>query len=245
MDSRAYSNWMPFVALIQADMTLMLRSWIVRIWVGLTVIQVLITFPASLEVNQTASQALTEVLTAYPFIWSAFIIFISVGAVSSEAGVVADSILSKSVRRWQYIVARLLTRVLTVLLIFAAVVVPAIFLYANNMTNDLDTAGVMWGMSAMALLLTLTTALSITFSTIFNRTMVALVVMIVFWYFSSGLFAVLELEWLSSAELIIHMPETLQGERDTDILMQIVAAFGGLSLLTMLITISYFGNKDL
>ncbi|MBN1563528.1 MAG: hypothetical protein JXA10_06810, partial [Anaerolineae bacterium] len=80
------------------------RSWAVRGWIGLMALQAIITVPSSTS-DSTAADALAGLLGTFPLIWSLFIIVNTSGAVSAESGVVADSILSKSVTRYEYILA--------------------------------------------------------------------------------------------------------------------------------------------
>jgi len=91
---------------------------VVRIWLGLTAVLALITILTAPSDGVPASEALANLLATYPLIWSTFAIVVSGGAVSSEAGVVADSILSKAVTRYEYILAKVTSRLITVLGIF-------------------------------------------------------------------------------------------------------------------------------
>lgn len=207
--------------------------------------QLLITVPTAANEFIPASEAIAGVLGTFPLIWSTFIIIICSGAVSSEAGVVADSILSKAVTRYHYILAKFGARLVAMLGIYALVAFFATLLISQNAENDLTRSGIIWGVLDAGILIVLLTSLSIGFSTIFNRTLVALVVVWVVWYVSSGLLAIFQLDFLSPLDIVDNLAATLRGEYETSNQLKIMLVFGGLSTLVISTAVTYFARKDL
>lgn len=191
------------------------------------------------------SEALAGLLGTYPLIWSTFVILISAGAVASESGVVADSILSKSVTRYDYIFAKLGGRLLTVLGVYLAVALPTAYLIGRSEASDITGAGAAWGLLLTGMILVLITSVSVALSTLFNRTMVALVVAWILWYAVGGIFGVLEIAHLSPLLVVDSLPLILQDNYDTGDQWRTLGLFGAAALAVITFAAAYFARKDL
>jgi len=236
---------MTYLALLEADLISTARSWVVRIWLGLTAVLALITILTAPSDGVPASEALANLLATYPLIWSTFAIVVSGGAVSSEAGVVADSILSKAVTRYEYILAKMTSRLITVLGLYLIVVLPSAYIIPRYAQDDLTGVGVAWAILLIGMMLVLLTNLGVTFSTLFNRTLVAVVVVWLLWYAASAIVALLEVEYLSPVSIIEGLPAVLRGDYAVADQQQVLAGFGVPSFVLALVAILYFARKDL
>jgi hypothetical protein len=205
----------------------------------------LITIPSAASDLTPASEVLAGSLGTFPLVWSTFIIVICSGAVSSESSVVADSILSKAVTRYHYILAKFLSRLVAMLGVYLVIALPSTYLLSENAVNDLSQPGVRWAILSVGMMLLLLTSLSVAFSTVFNRTLVALVVVWVIWYVSSGVLTLFQLDVLSPLIIIDKMVDTLRGNYDSGEQFQIFVAFGLLSVGTITGAIFHFAHKDL
>ncbi len=235
---------MAFQALLENDLSSMIGSWGVRIWFILAALQALITLPAAMS-EGPASQALADILGSYPVIWSTFAIILSAGAVSSEAGVVADSILSKAVTRYEYILSKLLSRILIVLGVYLLVTLPAAFLAYRYGQDTVTTRGIIWGLLLIGVNLVLITSIAVTFSTLFSWTLVAVMGAWFLWYVVGGIFALLEIEQLSPLHIIDSLPAILQGHLAEVHRWHILGIFGLMSALVSTLAILHFSRKDL
>lgn len=204
----------------------------------------LVTITAAMH-EGPASEALAGLLSAYPLLWSTVAILISAGAVSSEAGVVADSILSKAVTRYEYILAKMVARLLTVVGLFVSVAIPAAVLIGRVEGSDLARTGVVWSIVLIAAILALITSLAVTFSTLFNRTLVAVVVTWFLWYISNFIFAVLEIEEFSPVHVVEQLPLMLQGDYHAPDLWRTLALFSGTAGAVISLAVQHFARKDL
>ncbi len=236
---------MPYLALLEADLVSMTRSWVVRIWLGLMVVLALVTILGAPAEGLPASESLANLLATYPLIWSTFVIVVSGGAISSEAGVVADSILSKAVTRYEYILAKMTSRLITVLGLYLVVVLPSAYIIPRYSQDDLTGTGVAWAVLLMGMILVLLTNLSVTFSALFNRTLVAVVVVWLLWYAASAIFTLLEVEYLSPMQIIESLPAVLRGDYAVADQQRILAGFGLPAVVFALVAILYFARKDL
>lgn len=235
---------MPFEAILTTDLAGMARSWVIRIWLVLMAFQVLITIVQALE-EGLALEALANLLGTFPLIWSIFIIIISSGAVSSDAGVMADSVLSKSVTRSEYILAKLAGRLVVVVGLYLIVVLPAIFIIRQNIKTDLSAGGIAWSVLTIGLLLVLLTTLAVMFSTVFNRTLVAVVVVWFIWYSAGAMLVLVGGETFSPVHIIDSLPAVLNGDYKSADQWRTVIGFGLLSLGSILVAVQYFARKDL
>ena len=244
MDFPAFSA-MPFQAVLTNDLRSMIRSWLVRIWLILIAAQSLFMIAVSLDEETTVAETLAGYLGLFPLVWSTVVIIVSGGAVSSESGVVADSILSKAITRTEYVAAKLTSRLMVVLGAFLAATVPVSYIITENATGPLDNAGLRWAFILVGLMLTLLTCLSVAFSALFNRTMVAIVLVWFAWYIAGSVTALFNADYLSPLAIIDNLPTLIEGHYDTDELLRTVVGFGGLAIGAMLATIYHFGHKDL
>jgi hypothetical protein len=125
------------------------------------------------------------------------------------------------------------------------VVLPAMFIIRQNTETALSTSGMIWSVLNIGLLLALLTSLSVMFSTVFNRTLVAVVVVWFIWYAAGALLSLVGGESLSPARIIENLPATLGGDYQSADQWRTTISFGLLSIGSMLIAVQYFSHKDL
>ena len=236
---------MAFWALMQADLVnSVARSWAVRGWLALMALQAIVTIPSSTS-DSTAADALASLLGTFPLIWSLFIIVNTSGAVSSESGVVADSILSKSVTRYDYILAKMASRLVLVVGAYMLITLPSAYLVYRYGTGDLSTGGVVWSVTIVGMMLVLLTTLSVALSTLFNRTLVAMIGAWAVWYTAGGITALFQVEYLSPLDIVDTLPATLTGDYAASDQWRILIGFALVSAAVMGIAVLHFSRKDL
>jgi hypothetical protein len=194
--------------------------------------------------QETAVDAVAGLFGMFPLVWSTFAIIVSAGAVSSEAGVVADSILSKAVSRYAYILAKLSSRLITVIGVYLLVVLPPVFVIARNVPGDLTGVGMAWAVVLVSMALVLLTSLAVTLSAIFNRTLVVVVVVWFLWYVAGGIFALLGVDFLSPLLIVDSLPDVIQGDFAVGEELQVLTGFAVLSAVLVAMGVLYFSRKD-
>ena len=246
---RESSKWgrriMTFQVLLEADLVSMARSWAVRIWLILMTLQAMFMILVSTGEDSSAADALTTLLGAFPVIWSTFIIINTSGAVSSEAGVVADSILSKAVTRYDYILAKMAARLLTVIGPYLLITLPAAYLVSRYGQGSLDATGTAWGIALVGMTLVLLTTLSVALSTLFNRTLVALIVAWFIWYSAGGITALFQVNELSPLHIVDSLPDLLVGNYVAADQWRILFGFTVVSAVVIVVAVVHFAHKDL
>jgi ABC-2 type transport system permease protein len=195
--------------------------------------------------DSSGADALTALLGAFPVIWSTFIIINTSGAVSSEAGVVADSILSKAVTRYDYILAKMAARLMMVIGLYLVITLPAAYLVSRYGQGSLDTGGTAWGITLIGMTLVLLTTLSVAFSTLFNRTLVALIVVWFLWYSAGGIAALFQVNDLSPLHIVDSLPDLLVGNYVAADEWHTLFGFLALSAVVIVVAVVHFAHKDL
>ena len=237
---------MPFLGILQADLNKLIRSWVVRIWAGLLAVFVVVTLVGSAG-GTFAAESLANLLGSFPLLWSTLVIVVSAGSVSSEAGVVADSILSKAVTRYEYILAKLFAPLIVVLGLYLLAIALPLYVVARGAlpVEELDSAGLAWGVGLVAAILFTLTALSVAFSALFNRTLVAVIVVLILWYGAGIGLAALGAEILSPVFIVEQLPAIIQGDYESGELWRTLAGFGIIASVLIVTAGAHFSAKDL
>jgi hypothetical protein len=191
-----------------------------------------------------ASFTITEGLSDFIFIWSMIIIGITGSAVSSESGELADSLLSKAVKRHEYILAKFCSRVILVFTIYLGISTVFAGLTIRIGVNDIEIYGLSFSILAVALVLIMLTTMGVTFSTIFPNTIVSIVALLVVWYSMTFFFSLIdEIKFLSPSYLIGELPKIIQGNwSGTE--WKIVSGFSLMCIALLAVSLLYFSRKD-
>lgn len=232
----------PFLAMTQADLEGMVKSKIVWGWIVSALFLGVIRSLGSGTMG--ASFTITEGLSDFIFIWSMIIIGITGSAVSSESGELADSLLSKAVKRHEYILAKFCSRVALVFTIYLGISTVLAGLTMRIGVNDIEIYGLSFSILAVALVLIMLTIMGVTFSTIFPNTIVSIVALLVVWYSMTFFFSLIdEIEFLSPSYLIGELPKIIQGNwSGTE--WEIVSGFSLMCIAFLAVSLLYFSRKD-
>src|SRR5436309_5546857 len=115
------NRFLPYWAVFQADLKHSLNSWIYRVWVllsfGASIGYLLYRFGAKQEsgIVQDVPKMVGDLLHWVVYGSVTLIIVLTAGAICSERGTMADSVLSRGISRYQYFLGKLHARLLLVL----------------------------------------------------------------------------------------------------------------------------------
>lgn len=232
----------PFLAMTQADLEGMVKSKIVWGWIVAALFLEVMRSVGSGTMG--ASFTITEGLSDFVFIWSMIIIGITGSAVSSESGELADSLLSKAVKRHEYILAKFCSRVALVFTIYLGISTVLAGLTMRIGVNDIEIYGLSFSILVVALVLIMLTTMGVTFSTIFPNTIVSIVALLVVWYSMTFFFSLIdEIKFLSPSYLIGELPKIIQGNwSGTE--WKIVSGFSLMCIAFLAVSLLYFSRKD-
>jgi multidrug efflux pump subunit AcrA (membrane-fusion protein) len=119
------SRWQTTWLFVRGDLVAIARSWLCRGFFLVSVVLTLLELKAMQAKQQPASQMLEAVYATYLLVWMHGVVFIAGAALMREAECLNDAILSRGVTRGEYIVGKLISRCLGVLLIIGGVLLPA------------------------------------------------------------------------------------------------------------------------
>lgn len=235
-----------FLAILRYDLAQLAHSWLIRIWI------VLLAAPAAflVVVASTENELASETMGAYvaavlaPLSMLAVSV-IAVAAVSGESAVVADSILSRSVTRTEYISAKIAARLGVTLGIYVAVIVPFAYLTERYAVADTSIGGVVTGLFMLGALLTFLVAFGITLSTLMRNVLLAVLVLLAGILFSGAALQFLGLTWLSTTAVITELPATFRGETPMWDGVRVLAVFPALTAAAIATSVLVFRRKDL
>ena len=236
------STW----ALLEQDLSELFRSWLIRLWALLTVLFSLVVMLAGGQ-GGNALAGLAQGLGTFLTFSNIVVIMMGSGALAGETRALADSVLSKPVTRWAYVLSRSFSRALVTMTVALALV--AVFLIAMVRSPDgvvaLDAYGVGFATTDVVICLIAWGCLAVLLSTFMNSSVVATVVLLVLWGVANRLFNWLGLEFLSPQYIGAHLGETLRGDFSWAEQWQTLGGFGAIIVVASGLAALRFNLKDI
>jgi ABC-type transport system involved in multi-copper enzyme maturation permease subunit len=243
-------RWLPYWAVLQADFKQTLRSWVYRFWVLISVLAaagyLLYRFGISHEAGivQPASKLISDLLR-----WSvlgsvALIIALTGGSISSERGIMADSVLSRGISRYQYFLGKWHARLLAVVGTFLTMGLLALAGSFFFFHEDLRFDGSLIALATLLAFLAVVTTCGVTVSAISNSTMLGIAVLWLVLYGVGFSLALLPAHIMTPVRVLDNLPNTLRGYYDLGVLGRLI----GWSMLSSLgvatFGLVYFARRD-
>jgi len=234
---------MPFLAIVEADLGNLFKTRITYGWLiaGLF-LQMIRVLSAPPIVGSSA--IIVQGLSDFIFIWSMLIIGITASAVSSETGELADSIMSKSVKRYDYILAKFSSRVIYVMTIYGAITAVLVGMALRMMDNNHEVHELMVTILFVALALIMLTVIGVTLSTLVSNTVISIISLLILWYAMLFLFPILDLGFLAPGDLMIQLEDVLQGVWSGEE-WKTSAVYSSITIISIVLSTIYFTMKDL
>lgn len=234
------------MAILTDDLGTMVRSWIIWIWFAVTAVAGVLAVIISTAFTDPTSFILAWGMALYLALGSFVVIIVTATAASSELAYLGDALISRSLTPIQYVLAKLASRLFTILTLFLVVVVPvAVALFIQLDDNDLTTKGIILGTSYVSLLLGLLCFFGVTLSTIVSNGLVAMALAMMTWYLGVGGYALTQARSFSPEGVLGQLPPILRGSFVMVDNWPIVGAMVGLMVLMALISILIFSKQDI
>ncbi len=234
---------MPYLAIVEADLGNLFKTRITYGWlivgVFLQVIRVLSAPPIF-----GTSIIIVQGLSDFIFIWSMLIIGITASAVSSETGELADSIMSKSVKRYDYILAKFSSRVTYVMTIYGAITAVLVVIALRMMDNNHEVHELIVTILFVALALIMLTVIGVTLSTLVSNSVISIISLLILWYAMLFLFPILDLGFLAPGDLMIQLQDVIQGVWSGEE-WKTSAVYSSIIIISIALSTVYFNMKDL
>lgn len=235
-----------FLAILRYDLGQLGRSWLIRVWVLLLAGPAVFLVVVSATEQELASETLALYLGAVLAPLSALAVaVITAAAIAGETATVADSIMSRSVTRAEYLWAKIVSRLGVTLLVYAVVTLPFAYLVTRFATHDTSFAGVAGGLLMVAAVLVFVAALGIAFSTMMRNVLMAVLVLLALLVSSGVLLQFLGLTWMSTTAVLEGLPETFRGRTPGAEQLRVLGVFSGLTVVAIIASLVGFRRRDL
>lgn len=235
-----------FLAILRYDLGQLGRSWLVRVWVAVLVPLAAFFVVAAGSEAQLASETLAFYMAFVFAPTTAFLVsFLAAQTVTGETALIADSILSKSVTRSEYLSAKIVARLSVTLGIYLLVLLPFSYSTVRYAAVDTTVGGIVAGLAMVAAMLAFLATLGIALSTVLRNALLAALVLLLILLFSGAVLDFLGLSWMSTTAVIRALPQTFRGETPGLEQLRVLLVFPALSAISVAVALQVFRRKDL
>lgn len=235
-----------FLCLLEYDMMILAKSWIVRFWFSLTVVGGVVAVIISRNFIDDSSFLMGWALVLYVGLGSLVVLANSVSAISLEFRFLGESIISRGIAPTPYLLAKLVSRSFGNAAMFLVVVAPTAFLMrVMALNNDMTVEGILVGIAYWVLLITVLSFLGITVSVLVNNTMLGLVVLGVIWYMALGILDVAYATDFSPEGVLGNLPLVLQGKSLTSEVTTLLVIGIVPILILPILAVRFMNSRDL
>ncbi|MEJ5275429.1 MAG: ABC transporter permease [Thermogemmata sp.] len=214
-----FHRFLPYWAVLQTDLRQTAQGWLFVLWIALVVIGVCGFFLYRVGVQQEAGLVQSAAVLCAEALRAAFlgslavVVILSVAAISSERGTVADAVLSRGISRHQYFLARQHARVILVGIAFAlistGIIAAGSLLFRGEADISLSGAAVVIGL--LSLLLAVVAAVGVVLGALTNSAVLGITI---YWLllYGGGLLLMLAPEsWPGPERELTRLRYVLQG----------------------------------
>jgi hypothetical protein len=243
-------RWLPYWAVFQADLRQTLHSWVYRVWVLSSVLgavgYLLYRYGVDREAGivQPASTFISDLLR-----WSvlgsiALIIALAGGSISSERGIMADSVLSRGISRYQYFLGKWHARLVAVIGTFLAMGLAALAGSFFLLHEDMQLLGCLVALGTVMTLLGVVTTCGVTVSAMSNSTVLGITVLWMVLYGVGFALSLLPARFPTPVYVLTNLPNILRGHYDFEILGRLIEWSAAGSVGVALIGLAVFARRD-
>lgn len=243
-------RWLPYWAVLQADVHQTLRSWVYRFWVLISVVAaggyLVYRFAPSHQhgIMQSAAAFVSDLLRWTVYGSAALIAVITAGSISSERGTMADSVLSRGISRYQYFLGKWHARLATVLGTYLVLATLALAGSVLLLQEDVSATGSLVAILTVAALLAAVTTCGVAVSAVANSTLLGVAVLWLLLYGGGFALSLMPARFPAPDRALRGLPYILRGYYDLDALGQLIGWAAALSGFAALIGMVYFSRRD-
>lgn len=206
---------MPAGAILRHELGSLLANWLVRLWFAATVVLTLLILAANWGATQTAPMLQALLFPYLVFPWFLVVMLLGISPVTgSRLDSLADGILSRPVTRHEYLLAAWGARVVAVLGVYLAVMVPvallAVFARRDVAADSVTAYGVLATLAVAGLIQAFLVTLGFLIGTLLRRPMLAAVVLVFTWMPVNLVLSTFSLEQFSPWTMYQAVPTLLR-----------------------------------
>jgi ABC-2 type transport system permease protein len=243
-------RWLPYFAVLQADMHQTMRSWVYRTWVLISLLgavgYLLYRFGLANEARiiQPASDWISDLLLWMLFESVTLIVVLAAGSISSERGTIADSILSRGISRRQYYLGKLHARLITVLVTFYMQGLLIVAAGCFFLHEDHSIGGCMIAISTIAALLVFVVCCGVAVSAAIDTTVVGIAFVWLVVYGAGFLVSLVPGHFPEIFGWLHNMPHLVRGMYNLQDQLRLIAGMLVAAVVVAIIGMVHFSRRD-
>ncbi|MBU6997107.1 MAG: ABC transporter permease subunit [Theionarchaea archaeon] len=192
-------------------------------------------------------EAVSALLVLFIFFGSVVTLVLSSSSISGEIDEIADSLLSKSVKRWEYVLSKFTSHVVIVVTVYVMVVLlqVGILWRLHFLPESLDYGNLSFFIMIVGLVLVFFSSVGVLFSSLFSRTVLSLLAGFIVWFLLVFLFLATGWNFMySPVEIFEHFLPILEGSWDVEY-WKILLFYTGSSCISCFVSLLWFYQRDL
>jgi len=210
-------------------------------------IVIILFFSLLFTLAQNNLETVNTVLVLFGFLGTMITVIISSSSISREIDGIADSLLSKPVKRWEYILSKFVSQItITVTVYFLVMALVIGILYGFELfPDDLNYRNLSFYIGLIGLVLVFFSSIGVMFSSFFSRTVFSILTSILVWFLFVFLMLITQYDLIySPVEILDHFTPILEGTWDIDYWKLLLFYFGS-PFLFFFGSMIFFYQKDL
>ncbi len=245
-----FNRWLPYWAVFQADVQQTLRSWVYRLWVLASVLASAGFLLYNLGPYHTTglvfpTSDFMNVLLRWTVLGSVgIIVVLTAGAISSERGTMADSVLSRGISRYQYFLGKWHARLAAVLGTYLVLALVSLASGLFFLHEDLSLSGSIVALLTVAVFLATVITCGVTVSAVANSTLTGIAVLWGVLFGGCFVLSLLPDKYRALDLLAKNLPYMLRGHYDLALIARLTGWSLLLSCAAALIGMLYFARRD-
>ena len=239
---KSYLDKNVFLTLYQYEIKTGFKSRLQIAWIIITLfLSLLFTL-----VNRNL-EAINSLLTFFVFSGSIIAVVISSASISGEIGGIADSLLSKSVKRWEYLLSKFISQITIVSIVYFLIFALVVWFLWNFelLPNNLNYGNLFFIIALIGLVLVFFSSIGVFFSTIFSNTTHSFFAGITVWFLFIFLLMITNWEFLYSPfEILRHFTQILENSWDVEY-WKLMLFYLGSPVIFFFVSLAFFYQRDL
>lgn len=212
-----YHRWLPYWAVLQTDLRQTTQNWVWRVWVLASLAAATLYLTHRFAVYREAKFVMTvDKVVANLLSWTALgtvtlVVAFCSGAIATERGTLADSVLCRGISRYQYFLAKLHSRLFAVLGTYLALTGSVIAIAAFAFPGMVTPTGCLAALAGLGFVLATVVCLGVTTSALCGSTVLSVSLLWIGLYTLGFALTFMPETYLTPDRMIAALPQMLRG----------------------------------
>lgn len=242
--------WLPYWAVLQTDLRQTVRGWVWRTWALTSLLAAVGYLLYRLGVYREAgivqsASAVTGDLLRWPLMGTVLLVVVmAVSAMTAERGTLADSVLSRGISRRQYFMAKLHSRLFSILTTFLIMTGLVLTISHFLLHEDTTLNGCVVGLAALGSLMIVVVTCGVTVGALTDTTVFGVSVVWLGLYAAAFGLSMLPAGYPTPDRVLAKLPQILRGAYDLQSLMRLMGTALLASAIVALLGMMGFSRSD-